>query len=518
MPTPESRPSFATRLRVALGLLAGLRWRDVCSARQLMRTRFGQYPMPLRLFKLLCWSVDAMWRQIPESLAWVRLDAKISRTPYWLSAENPLENHPWAKAPETSLPESADVVVVGAGFGGASVAYHWSRQGSGPLVVLERGEAANGAAGRNGGIVVMAGGIYHGFYVYEPVLEYLKARRPDMSAADRDELAASFAAVYVRAVQASHEAIEATIRAEGIDCDYARRGWVFFVDAQASRKLEASLALGRRLGHSDWVRRSPEEVRERSGAATDLDGAESLASATWHPARWVWGILEAAQRSPHVELFTRTAVQSVQRDGDHYLVRTGRGDIRARCVVNATESHTSTLFKEFLVPFPDLIRPHKEQGMYAEGGPSSMEPRVGISGYLGWYVRAASGGIVFGSDHTPVAPSRAGRSRPSRFITRYTAAAMEKHWDPEPMRVTREWTGTTAQSPDKFPLVGLLDGHGLYMLGGFAGAGSAVSFNAGETLVRRMLGKPCDPEYHPEEYFSPLRFTDPARYGRRPNE
>ena len=516
MSRQEHSPSFTTRLRVVLSLLAALRWRDICSARQLMKTRFGQYPMPLRLFKLLCWSVDAMWRQIPESMAWVQLDENISHTPYWLSAENPLENHPWAREPGTSLPESADVVVVGAGFGGASVAYHWSRQGSENLVVLERGEAANGAAGRNGGIVVMAGGIYHGFYVYEPVLEYLKATRADMSAADRDELAASFAAVYVRAVQASHESIEATIRAEGIDCDYARRGWVFFVDTQASKKLEASLALGSRLGHSDWVRRAPGEVRRRSGAATELDGAESLASATWHPAKWVWSILEAALRKPHVSLFTRTEVNSVRRDGENYIVRTPRGAIRARCVVNATEAHTSTLFKDFLTPFPDLIRPHKEQGMYGEGGPPSMAPRVGISGYLGWYVKVASGGIVFGSDHTPVAPSLAGKTRPSRFITRYTAADMEKHWDPEPMRVTREWTGTTAQSPDKFPLVGLLDGRGLYMLGGFAGAGSAVSFNAGETLVRRMLGKQCDPDYHPEEFFSPLRFTDPARYGRRP--
>ena len=142
-----------------------------------------------------------------------------------------------------------------------------------------------------------------------------------------------------------------------------------------------------------------------------------------------------------------------------------------------------------------------------------MEPGVGISGYLGWYSRIASGGMVLGSDHTPVANREAGRNMPSRFITRYTAAAMARHWDPEPMRITNEWTGTTSTTPDKFPVVGLLDGRGLYMLGGFAGAGSAVSFNAGETIVRRMLGQVCDPEHHPEEFFSPLRFTDPARYG-----
>ena len=481
-----------------------------------MSVRFGQDAGPVRLLKLLRWALHISWRLVPESLSWVRIDEHLSRTPYWLTADNPLENHPWGNDPQTPLPEVADVVVVGAGFGGASVAYHWSKRATESLVILERGEAASGAAGRNAGIVVMAGGNYHGFYVYEPVLKYLTAMRADLTTAAREELAASFADVYVRAVQASHESIAETIKTEGIDCDYARKGWVFFTDEVSQPRLETSLALGNRLGHSDWVRRTPRQIRERSGVATDLDGAESLASATWHPARWVWGILAAALQNPGVDLFTNTAVTSVRRDCDHYLIRTERGDIRARCVVNATESHTPTVFKDFLAPFPDLVTPYKEQGMHAQGGPVGMEPRVGISGYLGWYARIASGGMVFGSDHTPVGNHEAGRNMPSRFITRYVAAAMAQHWDPEPMLITHEWTGTTSTTPDKFPIVGLLDGHGLYMTGGFAGAGSAVSFNAGETIVRRMLGQTCDPEYHPEEFFSPLRFTDPERYGRSP--
>ena len=509
-------PRLRTRLRVAFELLTGLRWRDIRSARQFMKVRFGQDAAPVRLLKLLRWALHVSWRLVPESLSWVRIDKHLSRTPYWLTADNPLENHPWSKDSQTSLPEVADVVVVGAGFGGASVAYHWSKRATESLVILERGEAASGAAGRNAGIVVMAGGNYHGFYIYEPVLKYLTATRADLTTAAREELAASFADTYVRTVQASHESIARTIQSENIDCDYARKGWIFFTDELSQKRLDTALALGNRLGHSDWVRRTPQQIRERSGVATDFDGAESRASATWHPARWVWGILSAALQNPGVQLFTNTPVQSVRRVGDHYLVGTERGDIRARCVVNATESHTPTVFKDFLTPFPDLITPNKEQGMHAEGGPSGMEPQVGISGYLGWYARIASGGLVFGSDHTPVANHEAGKNMPSRFITRFAAAAMAQHWDPEPLRITHEWTGTTSTTPDKFPVVGLLDGHGLYMIGGFAGAGSAVSFNAGETIVRRMLGQECEPEYHPEEFFSPLRFTAPERYGGRP--
>ena len=516
MASQSENPGVLTRFRVMLSLSAGLRWRDINSAHQFMHVRFPQDPWPLRILKLLRWSLNVMWREISESLPWVTFDEALSHTPYWLTAENPLQNHPWADDQQVHLPETAAAVVVGAGFGGAAVAYHWSKHGTEPLVVLERNEAASGSAGRNAGIVVMAGGSYGGYYVYVPVVKYLTETQPEMSPEERDELSARFADAYVRAVQASHEMIKKTIETEGIDCDYARKGWVFFTDPVAQPNLEASFALASRLGHSDLVRRGHLQVLERSGVKTPFEGAESLGSATWHPAKWVWGILRVALRSPNVQLFTHTTVQSVQRDGAFYIINTDRGSIRSRYVVNATESHTPTVFNEFLSPFPDLITPYREQGIHAEGGPQSMKPQVGVSGPLGFFVRAAQGGIVFGSDHTPVEPQQAGKNEPSRFITRYESAAIGRHWGPAPMRVTHEWTGTTSVTPDNYPVIGLLDRHGLYILGGFAGCGSAVSFNAGETIVCQMLRKPSEPDHHPEEFFSPLRFTDPQRYGRRP--
>ena len=243
-----------------LSLLAGLRWRDITSARQFSRVRFPQDPWPLRFLRLLRWSLDVMWRQIPESLPWVTFDDALSHTPYWLTTPNPLQNHPWAGDRQARLPEAAAAVVVGAGFGGAAVAYHWSKHGTEPLVVLERDEAASGSAGRNAGILVMSGGSYGGYYVYVPVLEYLTKTQPEISPEERDELSTRFARAYVRAVQASHEMIKRTIETEGINCDYARKGWVVFTDPVAQSSLEASFALASRLENSDRVRRGPEQV------------------------------------------------------------------------------------------------------------------------------------------------------------------------------------------------------------------------------------------------------------------
>ena len=144
MPVTGTPPGPGTRLRVTLELLSGLRWRDIRSARQFTKIRFGQDAWPVRVIKLLRWALHISWRRVPDSLSWVQIDENLSRTPYWLTADNPLENHPWADDPGTPLPDAADVVVVGAGFGGASVAYHWSKRATESLVVLERDEVASG--------------------------------------------------------------------------------------------------------------------------------------------------------------------------------------------------------------------------------------------------------------------------------------------------------------------------------------------------------------------------------------
>lgn len=140
-----------TRLRVLLGLLIGLRWRDIESALRFMNGRYPQNSRVVRLLKFMNWSLDVMWRQIRDSEPWVELPGTISRTPYWLTAENPIADHPWATNRGAALPEREEVVVVGAGFGGAAVAYHWSKHGAAPLVILERNQAASGSAGHNGG-------------------------------------------------------------------------------------------------------------------------------------------------------------------------------------------------------------------------------------------------------------------------------------------------------------------------------------------------------------------------------
>lgn len=48
---------------------------------------------------------------------------------------------------------SADIVVIGGGVNGTSIAMHLSRMGAGRVFLLEKGHLAGGASGRSGAMV-----------------------------------------------------------------------------------------------------------------------------------------------------------------------------------------------------------------------------------------------------------------------------------------------------------------------------------------------------------------------------
>ena len=173
--TPSRPPAavpLSTRLRVALELLFGLRPADLQTAGIYADAQFADRSFLVRWAKLVRWAWRQMWVSIPAASRDLIIEGKISRTPMWLIDANPLANHPWENNPSARLPQEVDTVVIGAGFTGAAVAYHWARRCSEdrPLLVLEMDDPASGSSGRNEGLVVM--GRYFK-YVYDTVLEVL---------------------------------------------------------------------------------------------------------------------------------------------------------------------------------------------------------------------------------------------------------------------------------------------------------------------------------------------------------
>ena len=497
-------PTIFTRIRTAIGLLAGLRDYDVRLAKSYIDRTYPDLPRWIQLSRFGVWAAKQVFVTIPAATVNATFSRKISPTSIWLAGKNPLANHPWAEQPDARLPEQVEVVVVGAGFTGAASAYHWSRHGTGQMAVLEMNEAASGASGRNEGVVVMGR-----FYAYarHTVRKSLDIVRPDLSDSQRDSLASRFGEAYVRAAYKNADLIEQTVADEGFGCDYQRNGWVQGQTAQSQEALNRSVEMGVEKGFDDWTKIPAKQVLEMTGMRVGVPHGLSRRAATWNPARWVWSLLEHAVASGKVELYTHTSVGHIEDTGDSYIVHTNRGFIRAKYVINATESYSALIHPELR----GKLGPVQTQAVYGEGGPAAMKEHVGMGTHEVWFGRRGSG-VIFGSDATPLHYSQAGRIRPSRFMTKFILGEMQRVFGPSRVHVTREWSCTAGFTDDEYPIVGALDGKRQFIIAGMCGSGSGVHFNAARHVVEKLvLGLP-GPDDYPAEFFAPSRVIDPSAH------
>ena len=498
-----SPPNVLSRIVVAVSLLTGLRTHDFRAARSFRARMHPHDGLTKRVVNFIGWTLGQMFGAIPDALTTASMSRPVSRTSIWLAAENPLLNHPWATDLDSRLPDEAEIVAIGAGFTGSACAYHWSKQRGGTMAVLEMNEAASGASGRNEGLVVM--GRYFA-YVKDTVLKHFNRTRTDLTPAQRDKLASKFASAYVRSASKNGDLIEKTVKEEGFDCDYVREGWVQaqFDDDQPG--LQESVRLGLEAGFEDWTTIEPEEVLRFGGMRVGRTAGFSKRTGSWHPAKWVWSLLTTALRADNVALFTRTKVTRVTDEGEHYAVHTNRGTVRARYVINATESYSALLHPQLR----NILHPLQTQAAFADGGPESMKADVALQAGFGFFGRV-SNGVIFGSDATYVPYRQAGRNQPSRFITKFLIGEMHRYFGRSQVNVTREWSCTAGSTDDEFPVVGLLDGKRQYIIGGMCGSGSAVHFNGARHVVKQILGLD-GPDDYPTEFFSPTRLLDPQNH------
>jgi len=253
----------------------------------------------------------------------------ITHTPFWL--DDPLRPAP---QPALTKQASTDLLIIGAGFSGLWTALLAKEENpSRDVIVLEAGEVATGATGRNGGF--MDSSITHGF---SNGLSRWKNELPALLALGNQNL----------------KEIEGTIARYNIDCDYIRTGDVDMATEphhinEMKDELEEAAPYNTNFQFMDR-----DEVQAVVKSPYFIAGLKRPDTSLVNPAHLAWGLRKACL-DLGVQLYEDSLVTRLEEEGNYVNAHTPRGRVRASRVALATNAFPPLLkrLSYYVVPVYD---------------------------------------------------------------------------------------------------------------------------------------------------------------------
>jgi glycine/D-amino acid oxidase-like deaminating enzyme len=251
---------------------------------------------------------------------------------YWLDAD-PLEPEPHA----TLIGETTtDLCIVGAGYTGLWTALLAKEKNpERNVIIIEQLETGAGASGRNGGFCSYS--LTHGF-----MNGYSRFK---------DEMA-----IIERLGRENLEAIEATIKKYGIDCQFELTGEISVANEEWQMEDLIEIAnLRNSFGDSVQIL-SKEEMQTRVHSPISVGGLwDPDGTALIDPARLVWGLEQACIKSG-VVIYENTSALWLERASKGIIVHTPYGTVYAQKVALATNIYRSLIrrAKKYVVPVYDF--------------------------------------------------------------------------------------------------------------------------------------------------------------------
>lgn len=382
--------------------------------------------------------------------------------------------------PPLSEDITADLAIIGGGFTGTSTAYHFSRRyPEKRVVLLEAKSLANGASGRNGGM--MLNWIYGTpTNVSDDILQKIYKTTSDVM-----------------------DMIEGIIEEHNLKVDYRRDGSLHVLTnnknaEEAHAQVESLNKLGIPLQYLD---------REALRGKIELDG---VVGATLDPtageingAQLVRG-LRPVLIERGVEIYEQTPVTKIN-EGKEIELQTPHGTVRAKAIVLATNGYTGKLgyFRKALFPLhshvfataPLSVEEQQAIGWHATSGYSDDVNRISYSSLT------PDGRIVFGGGSNqsyaylfnnrtafPGTPdsARQGFNKMRQTLIDYMPRTVQ-------LPVTHRWTGTLGISLRRNCAMGVRGEYrNVYYSIGYNGHGVTLANLSGKILTDIYSG---DDEY-----------------------
>jgi len=355
-------------------------------------------------------------------------------------------------------PKTADVVVVGGGVMGASIAYHLARKGCENVVLLERhplfGQEATGKC---------AGGIRYQFATEINIrLSLLSLPMLDRF---EDEL--------------------------GQAIDRRRCGYLFLLTREEDvRAFRANVALQHRLGvMTEWL------TGDQARARLPLMRLDDVLAATWHasdgladPNGVVQGYVAGARRLG-ARCLIKTEVTGIRVDASRGRVRgvqTSAGEIATPVVVNAAGPWAAQIGAMAGVEMP--VVPVRRQIFVTTPVPQLPPDFPFVIDFArNLYLHREGPGVLTGMSNLNEPPGFDQRVDPEWELD-HIDAVMARMPLLEEVGISSRWAGLYEVSPDAHPILGKApDVDGFYCINGFSGHGLMHAPACGLLLAEEIL-------------------------------
>jgi sarcosine oxidase subunit beta len=334
---------------------------------------------------------------------------------------------------------TAEVVIIGAGITGCSIAYHLAERGVTDVVVLEKDEIGRGATAD------AAGGI-----------------RLQFSTRTNIELSRYSLSIW-----------EHFKELFGIDIAFHQQGYLFLLTSEDEVKtFTETLRFQQEMGVPvRWI--ETDEIRRihPSLMLDDVLGGTLCTSDGWaDPYSSTMGFAQRA-RALGVEIVEETPVTGILTENGRITgVETPQGTIATSTVVIAAGAYAGEVGK--LANVEIQVAPYRRMSFVTEpfdAIPQSVPMTIDFS--TGLYFHPESGGFLFGMSNEDE-PSSFNRTVDDDWMNRTVTELCRRAPVFGDARVRRGWAGFYEITPDDNPVLGYVDGvDGLIVASGFSGHG-----------------------------------------------
>ena len=354
------------------------------------------------------------------------------------------------------MEKTAEIVIVGGGIIGTSIAYHLAQKQAKGVVLLEKGMLGEGSTAK------CAGGIRAQFST---------------------EINIRFSLESFKTWNHFQEIMEGEL-------DFKKVGYLFLATTEDEWAVfQSNSALQHKFGIPVELL-SPKEIQYRWPylRVDDLRGGTYCA---WEgyagPYEALSGFARGGRRGG-VKIFEETEVTQVLRNGNQVAgVRTRRGDISAPLVVNAAGPYAGEVGKMAGAEVP--VQPFRRQLFFTGPFPHIPDPiPLVIDFHRAWYFRREGAGLLISGpkDSFPSFNLNVDYEAMVEVAenSMYRVPIMEK------AEIDRGWAGSYEISPDNHAILGEFPGlKGFFLANGFSGHGFQHSPAVGRVMAELILGE-----------------------------